>query len=106
MGRAMIGTGRTSRWILCGLSACLLGGTAASSQTRSIPLSEFKAVTPENMHAPEGSTQVVLMGNPSKPGPYVVQLTFAPGKGSRPHFHDQDRYVTVDQGHLVGGAGP
>src|SRR6476661_9431388 len=102
----MIGTGQTSRWIFCGISACLLAGTAASSQTRSIPLSEFRAVNPEDMKAAEGSTQVVLMGDPNKPGPYVVQLTFAPGRGSRPHFHDQDRYVTVVKGTWYVALGP
>ena len=29
---------------------------------------------------------------------YVVENTFVPGRTSRPHFHDQDRYITVVKG--------
>ena len=37
---------------------------------------------------------------------YVVQNTFAPGRGSRPHYHDQDRYVTVIKGTWWVALGP
>lgn len=96
---------RISRWLLC-ISACVVTTTTLSSQTRSVPLSEFRATTPEAMHAAEGSTQVVLLGDPTKPGIYVVQITFAPGRGSRPHFHDQDRYVSVVKGTWWVALGP
>lgn len=39
-----------------------------------------------------------VMGDPSKPGIYVQRVRWAPGRGSRPHFHNQDRYVTVIKG--------
>jgi hypothetical protein len=46
-----------------------------------------------------------LYGDQSKPGIYVVRNLFRkgpgggqPGQGSRPHSHDQDRYVTVIKG--------
>ena len=97
--------GTLSRWILCGLAACLLG-TSASSQTRSIPLSEFKAVQPEDIKPTGTSTQTVLWGDPTKPGPYAVQITFKAGSGSRPHFHDQDRLVTVIKGTWYVHLGP
>jgi len=47
---------------------------------------------------PAGTTQVVIAGDPSKPGLYVLRNTFRPGRGSRPHYHDQDRFVTVISG--------
>lgn len=94
------------RWCLCGVGTLLLCGTTMSSQGRTRPLSDFRAVNPEQMKAAEGSTQVVLYGDPSKPGPYVVQVTFAPGRGSRPHFHDQDRFVTVIKGTWWVALGP
>jgi quercetin dioxygenase-like cupin family protein len=28
----------------------------------------------------------------------VIRITFEPGQGSRPHFHDQARYITVIEG--------
>jgi quercetin dioxygenase-like cupin family protein len=37
---------------------------------------------------------------------YVVRNRFAPGRGSRPHVHDQDRYVTVIKGTWWVALGP
>ena len=99
-GRFLIG-----RWLLCSAVVALLAGTTASSQTRSIPLSEFKNIQPEEM-TPARGNQVVLFGDPSKPGLYVVQITFKAGTGSRPHFHDQDRLVTVVKGTWYVHLGP
>jgi quercetin dioxygenase-like cupin family protein len=53
---------------------------------------------PEELKSKDGVTAVLIMGDPSKPGMYVVQNTFAAGRTSRPHFHDQDRYITVIKG--------
>lgn len=39
-----------------------------------------------------------IFGDPSKPGIDVTRNRFAPGTGSRPRYHDQDRYVTVTKG--------
>jgi quercetin dioxygenase-like cupin family protein len=94
------------RWCLCGAGALVMCSTTASSQTRSRPLSDFRALNLQDMKAAEGSTQVVLYGDPAKAGMYVVQITFAPGRGSRPHFHDQDRYVTVVRGTWWVALGP
>lgn len=41
---------------------------------------------------------VKVFGDPAKPGMYVYRNRFGPGQTSRPHFHDQDRYVTVIKG--------
>jgi quercetin dioxygenase-like cupin family protein len=60
--------------------------------------SKFVSRQPEELKSPDGAAAVLIMGDPSKPGMYVVQNTFAPGRTSRPHFHDQDRYITVIKG--------
>jgi hypothetical protein len=39
-----------------------------------------------------------VFGDPSQPGMYVVRNLFRAGRGSRPHFQDQDRYITVIKG--------
>ena len=39
-----------------------------------------------------------VLGDSSKPGIYVTRNRFAPGNTSRPHFHNQDRYITVIKG--------
>jgi quercetin dioxygenase-like cupin family protein len=102
----MTGCTRTTRWIFSSLAVALLCGATVASQIRSRPLSDFRAVRAEDIKAADGATQVILFGDPSKPGPYVVQNTFAPGKGSRPHFHDQDRFITVIKGTWWVALGP
>jgi len=49
--------------------------------------------------------QAVLFGDPSKPGPYVVRLKWLPGNMSRPHFHPNDRFITVLKGTWWMGTG-
>src|SRR5437016_13720912 len=46
-----------------------------------------------------GSAETVtLVGDPSKPGLYVVLQKWLPHNNSRPHFHPNDRYITVLSG--------
>lgn len=62
--------------------------------------------TPEVLEPPEGSRSVVIYGDPSKPGLYVMRITFAPGTGSRPHYHSTARYITVIKGTWYTSWGP
>lgn len=48
---------------------------------------------------------VVLSGDPSKPGLYVIRAKFAPHTMSRPHWHPEARYVTVVSGTWWAGEG-
>ena len=50
------------------------------------------------MQPEQAATGARVMGDSSKPGWYVSRTRFAAGRGSRPHYHDQDRYVTVIKG--------
>jgi hypothetical protein len=63
---------------------------------------DHKRMQPEQ-GLPEGAVNV--FGDPSKPGMYIYRNRFAPGRTSRPHFHDQDRYVTVIKGTWWTGEG-
>ena len=45
-----------------------------------------------------GSETAVLVGDPAKPGLYVVLQKWLPHKNSRPHFHANDRFITVISG--------
>jgi quercetin dioxygenase-like cupin family protein len=45
-----------------------------------------------------GPQQAVLLGDPSKPGLYIVLVKWPPHQSSHPHFHDTDRYATVLSG--------
>ena len=42
--------------------------------------------------------QKVLYGNPAEEGLYIIRVRFPDGGTSRPHFHSQDRFVTVIEG--------
>ena len=57
------------------------------------------------MQPEQAATGARVMGDSSKPGVYVTRARFAAGRGSRPHYHDQDRYVTVIKGTWWTGSG-
>jgi len=48
---------------------------------------------------------VVLAGDPSQPGLYVIRAKFAPHTMSRPHWHPEARYVAVIKGTWWAGTG-
>ena len=52
------------------------------------------------------TNQVILHGDPSKPGLYVTLNKFTAGAFSRPHFHPNDRFIMVLQGTWWVGTGP
>ena len=52
-----------------------------------------------------GVNQAVLHGDPTKPGLYVVMNKFKPNTFSRPHFHPNDRFITVVKGTWWVGTG-
>jgi hypothetical protein len=53
-----------------------------------------------------GAQQAVLVGDPGKPGLYVVLTKWLAGNHmSRPHFHPNDRFITVLKGTWWVGSG-
>jgi hypothetical protein len=54
-----------------------------------------------------GAQQAVLFGDPSKPGLYGVLNKWTAGNHfSKPHFHPNDRFITVISGTWWVGSGP
>ena len=53
-----------------------------------------------------GVNQMILFGDPTKPGFYMVMNRFKPGTFSRPHFHPNDRFIMVLKGTWWNGTGP
>ena len=49
---------------------------------------------------------VTLVGDPSKPGLYVVLQKWLPHNNSRPHSHPNDRFITVLSGTWWVNTGP
>ena len=70
----------------------------------------FLRLDPEEVHFKSplgvGPESVVLYGDPTKAGVYVVRNKFPPGAHSSPHFHSQDRHATVIKGVWWTGTGP
>ena len=63
----------------------------------------FKYTLPDNIKwSPAagltGTDSYTLVGNPAKPGFYVVLNRFHPGNFSHPHYHANDRYIMVLSG--------
>ena len=67
---------------------------------------DFMIATPEDLEAPSEGITKVLYGDPSKSGIYVIQITWPPGRGSRPHYHNQARYINVLKGTWYVHTGP
>ena len=88
-----------SRFLLSALGLSLV---LAMSPSFSAPSEQdFQVTLPENVvwrDAGRGVKLAVSYGDPSKPGQYVIRAYFPPGVMSSPHFHGEDRHVTVIQG--------
>jgi len=91
--------GRSRRLFPVALMLLHLTSAAASAEldksaVEFTPPSEIKWVR----NAAGTNEQAVLFGDPSKPGLYVVLNRFKPGNFSKPHFHPNDRFITVVKG--------
>ena len=53
-----------------------------------------------------GAEVATLVGDPAKPGLYVVLQKWLPHNNSRPHFHANDRFITVISGTWWVNTGP
>jgi quercetin dioxygenase-like cupin family protein len=87
------------KWTGGAIGAFMLAVTASGQPGPPVPAGFVR------LDADEIKTGTIF-GDPSKPGMYVTRNRFAPGTGSRPHYHDQDRYVTVIKGTWYVSLGP
>ena len=61
----------------------------------------FVRIMPEDLEwtvRPGGSEFVYLHGDAQSEGLYIMRNKFTPGAFSAPHYHDQDRFITVISG--------
>jgi hypothetical protein len=77
------------------IGVAVIGRAHAQGQTPRPPIvtKDHLRMQPEDL--PLGGP---VFGDASKPGMYIVRNRFAAGNTSRPHYHDQDRWVTVIKG--------
>jgi len=63
---------------------------------------------PDKIHwtdNPGGASQAVIAGDPNKEGLYIVLTKWHPHHMSHPHFHPNDRFITVISGTWYVGTG-
>jgi hypothetical protein len=58
------------------------------------------------MPAGTGAEMAILHGDPNQPGLYIVLQKWLPHNNSRPHFHPNDRFITVLSGTWWVNTGP
>jgi hypothetical protein len=90
------------------LAALIVAAIAAAAMAKDSP--EFMRIAPADIdwHAVPGGhgvQQATLLGDPSKPGMYVVRVRFPPHIMDVPHWHPNARYVTVLEGTWYTGTG-
>jgi hypothetical protein len=72
---------------------------------------EFRVIRPENIDwkpfaaFPSTARLAVLVGDPSKPGPYMIRVRIPGGVKTMPHKHPEDRIYTVVSGVFYIGLG-
>src|SRR5215208_42733 len=97
------------RGILLVACAVLLAPSVAGLAQQATPAlvdREHRRMQPDAAEALLGSAvQTTVFGDPSKPGLYAIRRRFKPGEMSKPHYHDQDRLVTVIKGTWYTGEG-
>ena len=92
------------RWVQAALVVGMFGSLAAAQldpKTLAYQMpNQIKWVDNAN-----GSKQAVMVGDPEKPGMYVVLYIWPAHNMSRPHFHPNDRFITVLKGTWWVGTG-
>lgn len=92
---------------LCGAFALLVVTvTLAAAQAPAPDEHGFVLAQPEDLVPEEGSRSVRVLGASGEPGMYTTRITFAAGSGTKPHFHDQARFITVIEGTWWVALGP
>ena len=82
-----------------------VNATAADQDEETISILQTDRMEWKDYPGLPGVKFVVLAGNPSQPGLYVIRAKFAPHTMSRPHWHPEARYVTVLKGTWWAGTG-
>lgn len=90
------------------LAATLLVGSiigSALAQDALIAQPDTLKWGPAPPFLPAGPQSVVISGDPTKEGPYVIRLKFPSGFKIAPHMHPNDENVTVISGMFHFGVG-
>jgi quercetin dioxygenase-like cupin family protein len=93
------------RWAAVAIVTALLLGSAKAVDLNPSALA-YKLPDQIPWQGPaDGPQQATLLGDPSKPGLYIQLVKWTPHHMSHPHFHPNDRYITVLSGTWWVGTG-
>jgi hypothetical protein len=94
------------RTLIAALLASLLGASAAMAADLNPAAVTYTLPDKINWKVnPNGADNAVLLGDPSKEGLYIVLVRWHAGHMSHPHFHPNDRFITVISGTWWVGTG-
>lgn len=85
--------------------------SVSAAKPQGLPVKQFGSILSENIKwqsfpaFPPEARLAVLVGDPSKAGPYVVRVTLPAGVKLMPHTHPEDRIYTVISGVFYIGVG-
>jgi len=107
---------RRSYWLMALVMAMAVSLGSARQPGRRVPGASAPALDPAAIayklpeqinwvDDPIGAKRAVLVGDPAKPGLYIVLLKWTPHHMSHPHFHANDRFITVLSGTWWVGTG-
>ena len=90
----------TRRLVLFAVALSMLTGLGSAGAVADLNPRAIAVQLPAeiNWKKGNGSERAVVVGDPSKPGLYVVLQKWLPHNNSRPHFHPNDRFITVISG--------
>ena len=87
--------------------AGMLGASSAAELNPAAVIYKLPDQIPWGPVTASGAQTAVVVGDPTKPGFYMVYNRWTKGNHfSRPHFHPNDRYIVVLQGTWWVGSGP
>jgi quercetin dioxygenase-like cupin family protein len=100
---------RSTRWRYC-LTALLIAMVVSlgSAKVTDLNPAALAYKLPSQItwtDEPSGAKRAVLLGDPDKPGLYIVLVRWTAHHMSRPHFHPNDRFITVLSGTWWVGTG-
>ena len=94
------------RIVAAALVIGLLGPAAAELNPKAIAIRQADEITWRDPTGAAPTNQKILFGDPAKPGYYMYMNRFKPGTFSKPHFHPNDRFITVISGTWWVNTGP
>ena len=94
------------------LSACMLAWAVALHAQTAKPASATTTHKKQTLNwgpapavFPKGAKMAVVKGDPSKAGPFTVELSFPDGYKIAPHYHPTAESITVKKGTFLVGMG-